>query len=133
MYKYKVCYDVSLKYEGEKKTITIPEDTDEQTSGEQFIEIKNKSEKTSVIYWIIGISASFIVLLIIVFMLVGKSRKTKKAEISKDNNFSIQDNNDINNNEENVFCTECGKRLSIKHRFCPVCGSKNKLYNGNDK
>lgn len=125
--------DVSLKYEGEKKTITIPEDTDEQTSGEQFIEIKNKSEKTSVIYWIIGISASFIVLLIIVFMLVGKSRKTKKAEISKDNNFSIQDNNDINNNKENVFCTECGKLLSSKQRFCPVCGSKNKLYNGNDK
>lgn len=126
--------DVSLKYEGEKKTITIPEDTDEQTSGEQFIEIKNKSEKTSVIYWIIGISASFIVLLIILFMLVSKSKKTKKTAISKDNNLAVQNYNEIkNNNEEKVFCTECGKLLSSKQRFCPVCGSKNKLYNGNDK
>jgi len=32
--------------------------------------------------------------------------------------------NDLINNKENNFCSNCGEKLEGKYKYCPKCGQK---------
>ena len=125
-----------LNYENGKNNITIPEDNDNKTSGEQFTEIKNKKDKSNNLYIIIGLSCALLITLIIIVVMVMRNKRKRKKIKANDtirlNNVENQKGRELDQNEsesdQKVFCTECGKELSNKQRFCPVCGEKNKMY-----
>ena len=130
--------NTELKYKNNNKSVIIPEDTDDKTSGEQFVEIKNKSEKFFIIT-IITISLVFIGAIIIIIILL--KRKKKKNSVyylnvsdnkSKEINIANNSNNiNIYKSDHIIYCSECGKELTEKQHFCPICGTENKLFNNN--
>ena len=168
-----------LNYKNGKKNVTVPEDTENKTSGEQFAKSKNKKEKSATVYIIIGLAVALLISFVFILVLIirNKNKKDKKT-INANNNISLnfvdnkkgseaeikspmqsepelevieqehkepeyKFNESVNNKpepvkiesenykpelEQRVFCTECGKELTNMHRFCPVCGTPNKMY-----
>ena len=132
-----------LNYKNGKKTITIPEDSENETSGEQFKEIRNKKDKSFIAFIIIGLAVALIINLTIITVLLIKNRKEKnKKKNTVKNNLNLNNIENQNDSgpdimmseqkqketENKSFCTACGKELSNKQRFCPVCGTKNRMY-----
>ena len=111
--------NTELKYESNKKLITIPEDTEDKTSGEKFVEVKDNTEKLYIKYMIIFLSVIFLAF-IIILIIVLKRRKRIIKENATQNNLRL---------DNIVYCSECGTELKNTQRFCHICGSENKFIN----